>query len=59
MTVEVTTLAELQRWKRRELIKNLEAKFGAAASGPDHVRLRRLFAEAEIVVTDKKRRRNS
>ena len=57
MSIEVTTLAELQRWKRRELIKNLEAKLGAATSGPDHVRLRRLFVAAKIIT--KKQRRKS
>lgn len=31
---EVATLAELQRWKRRELIRDLEKIVGAAASGP-------------------------
>ena len=54
----VATIAELQRWKRRELIRDLETKFGAAASGPDHVRIRRLFARAGIV-TKKRRRRKS
>lgn len=57
MTVEVTTVAELERWKRRALIKTIENIVGAAESGPDHVRLRRLFIEAGIII--KKRRRKS
>lgn len=55
MTVEVATLAELQRWQRCELIKDLEEILGAATSGPDHVRLRRLFAEAGIIITKRER----
>ena len=43
MTIEVATIAELQRWKRHKLIKTLEKIVGATKSGPDHVRLRRLF----------------
>jgi hypothetical protein len=56
MTV-VATLAELRRYQRRELIKDLEAIVGAAESGPDHVRLRRLFCRSGIIT--KKRRRKS
>lgn len=56
MTV-VATLAELRRYQRRELIKNLEAKLGAAASGPEHVRLRRLFARAGIITKKRKGRK--
>jgi hypothetical protein len=55
MTTAVATLAEFRQWRRRELIKNLEAIVGAAASGPDAVRLRRLFAMSGIIT--KKRRR--
>jgi hypothetical protein len=57
VSVEVTTPAELRRYQRRELIKNLEGILGAAASGPDHVRLRRLFVEAGII-TEKRRRKS-
>jgi hypothetical protein len=57
MTVEVTTLSELKRWRRRALIKTIEKILGAAASGPDHVRLRRLLLRAGIIT--KKRRRKS
>lgn len=57
MTIEITNLSELERWKRRSLIKTIEKILGAAESGPDHVRLRRLFGRAGIVVT--KRRRKS
>ena len=49
MTIEITTLSELKRWRRRALIQDLEKILGAAASGPDHVRLRRLLARARIV----------
>jgi hypothetical protein len=49
MSTEVPTLAELRRWQRRELIKSLEKITGAAASGPDHVRLRKLLEKAKII----------
>ena len=57
MTIEVTTLSELKRWRRRALIKTIEKILGAAESGPDHVRLRRLFGRAGIII--KMRRRKS
>jgi hypothetical protein len=55
VTIEVTTLAELRRYQRRELIRDLETIVGAAKSGPDHVRLRRLFTEAGIIITKRER----
>ena len=57
MTVEITTLSELRRYQRRELIKTIEKILGAAASGPDRVRLRQLFCRSGIIT--KKRRRKS
>jgi hypothetical protein len=57
MKIEVTTIAELRRYQRRELIRDLEEILGAAASGPDHVRLRRLLRRAGIIT--KKQRRKS
>ena len=51
MTDEVTTIAELRRYQRRELIRDLEEILGAAASGPEHVRLRRLLVGAGIAGT--------
>jgi hypothetical protein len=56
MTVEVTTLAELKRYRRRELIRDLEEILGAAASGPDHVRIRRLLRRAGIITKPGRRR---
>ena len=58
MTTEVTTISEPTAGrKRRTLIKTIEKIVGAAASGPEHVRLRRLFVEAGIIT--KKRRTKS
>jgi hypothetical protein len=56
VTVEVTTLTELKTFQRRVLIRDLEEIVGAATSGPDHVRLRRLFVAAKIIT---KRRRKT
>ena len=50
MSTEVTTLVELNRYRRRELIKSLEKITAAAASCPDHVRLRKLFEETKIIM---------
>jgi hypothetical protein len=49
----VATVAELRRYQRRELIRDLEKILGAAESGPDHVRLRRLFTESGIITKRK------
>ena len=55
MTIEVTNHSELERWRRRALIKTIEKILGAAASGPDHVRLRQLFCRSGIITKKRKK----
>jgi hypothetical protein len=49
VTIEVTTLSQLERWRRRSLIKTIEKIVVAAESGLYQVRLLRLFARAGII----------